>query len=96
VKQHAAMRDGPKGQAGCLGCHDPHATDVKGLLKRTGNDLCYACHRKDAFAKKVGHAPVAQSCQTCHDPHASPQEDILVKPVTELCQQCHAPSNPPW
>jgi predicted CXXCH cytochrome family protein len=89
--QHTALKDAGPTKLGCVGCHDPHASAVKGLLKRTGNDLCFTCHKREQFAGKVTHAVVAQDCRTCHDPHASAQADILARPAKALCQQCHDP-----
>ncbi|HSB78110.1 MAG TPA: cytochrome c3 family protein, partial [Candidatus Methylomirabilis sp.] len=54
--QHTALKDAAPPKIGCVGCHDPHASAVKGLLKRSGNDLCFACHKKEQFAGKTTHA----------------------------------------
>jgi len=39
--QHTALKDGK-----CLPCHDPHGSDEKGLLKKTGPELCFVCHQQ--------------------------------------------------
>jgi predicted CXXCH cytochrome family protein len=78
-KSHSALKDDAKGRAGCLGCHNPHAGPDKGLLKASGNGLCFGCHKQQAFAKKVKHAPDQQNCRTCHEAHASPDPEVLVK-----------------
>jgi len=53
--QHAALKDPAAPKIGCVGCHDPHASATKGLLKAAGNDLCFSCHKKEQFAGKVVH-----------------------------------------
>src|SRR3972149_2022405 len=60
IKAHTALTDTPKQRVGCTSCHNPHASNDKGLLKKTGNDLCFTCHKKEDFGKKVSHAPVTQ------------------------------------
>ncbi len=87
----------PAVQMGCERCHTgvdasaiPHKfTGAKGL-KTDPPELCYQCHSKDDFAKKIQHAPVAAgTCLSCHVPHSSTNESLLRKPGVELCKQCH-------
>lgn len=82
---------------GCQSCHTgvdasevPHSfTGEKGLSAQPP-DLCYQCHAKDAFTKKVRHAPVSDGkCLTCHTPHSSSNENLLTVQGNELCLQCH-------
>jgi len=87
----------PAAQMGCDSCHTgvdassiPHKfTGTKGL-KADAPSLCYDCHSKDEFTKKIQHAPVAGGmCLTCHDPHSSSNEALLSAKVPDLCKQCH-------
>jgi predicted CXXCH cytochrome family protein len=82
---------------GCQSCHTgvdasevPHTfTGEKGLSAQPP-DLCFQCHTKDAFTKKIRHAPVAEgNCLACHTPHSSSNESLLTAQGNELCLQCH-------
>ncbi|MEK6790739.1 MAG: cytochrome c3 family protein, partial [Deltaproteobacteria bacterium] len=77
----------------CLRCHDPHSSyktkGVPGLLRASGNDLCFLCHAKDAFEAKSVHAAVKQGCNTCHDPHSSDTKFVLLTDGNALCAKCH-------
>ena len=91
--------------AGCVACHDPHATDQDYMLLKPTNELCSGCH-PDVLLKTAGH-PVANhpvsaprerrrpgrqlTCASCHDPHGSPNGYMLIKPLLGglLCRECH-------
>jgi len=83
---------------GCAACHTAiDASDVphkktnkmaKGLSTELPG-LCYGCHNKGLFTKKVIHPALGMGCTTCHNPHASNAESLLVKPVGKLCLTCH-------
>jgi len=48
------------------------------LLKPVG-ELCLGCHDKEAFSRRIAHAPVKRgTCLACHEPHAS-REPLLLR-----------------
>jgi predicted CXXCH cytochrome family protein len=59
----------------CLGCHNPHASDEKALVRAPMAQMCGKCHidtmkRQQNITSK--HEPVAEGrCNECHDPHSS-------------------------
>ncbi len=83
---------------GCASCHTgidasdiPHKIvnkQAKGLAAEQP-DLCYGCHDKSMFDKKVVHAAVGMGCTGCHNPHASKNPKLLVAAVPDLCYTCH-------
>ncbi|ABS26040.1 cytochrome C family protein [Anaeromyxobacter sp. Fw109-5] len=77
----------------CVGCHDPHASKLPGLLAGAPNDICASCHGEvvPAGATSAHKPAVERKCTTCHDPHASETKGVLVKPTLELCGSCHKP-----
>jgi predicted CXXCH cytochrome family protein len=92
--------------AGCVVCHDPHATDQQFMLKKPINELCSGCH-PEVVAKSAGHPvanhPVSASserlrpgrrltCTSCHDPHGSDNRLMLIQSQLggRLCRGCHA------
>ena len=57
----------------CLTCHDPHGSNVRGLLVSDQKSLCLQCHAKQEAgakaAKDVHAAFAAGDCTSCHGPH---------------------------
>jgi predicted CXXCH cytochrome family protein len=88
---HAAL------QMGCDSCHTgvnassiPHKFKGNKGLKADSPGLCYECHSKNDFTRKVRHAPVAGGlCLSCHVPHSSTNNALLLKEANLLCRQCH-------
>lgn len=83
---------------GCESCHTAiDATDVPHIKKNKiakglsalPPDLCFGCHDKSMFGKKVVHAAVGMGCTGCHNPHASNAASLLLSPVEKLCVTCH-------
>jgi predicted CXXCH cytochrome family protein len=83
---------------GCASCHTGiDASDVP--HKMTNNrarglsaeqpELCYGCHDKSMFEKKVVHAAVGMGCTGCHNPHASKNPKLLTAEIPGLCYNCH-------
>ena len=83
---------------GCTACHTgvdaaevPHkmtGTVAKGL-SADQPDLCYGCHDKTKFTRKVVHPALAMGCTACHNPHASKNEKLLNAELPDLCFTCH-------
>ncbi len=75
----------------CTDCHDPHASNWKGLINQPPQQLCLTCHPIGAeLARDQVHSPVAQGwCIDCHDPHASNFKGMTPVSQTELCFRCH-------
>ena len=86
-------------QRGCPYCHTGIADARKVPHKKTGAvtkglsaeqpELCYECHDRRVFSKKVVHAAVGMGCTGCHNPHAGNNEKLLVAVVPDLCFNCH-------
>lgn len=76
----------------CMGCHTPHTSNEKKLLKEPMPKLCFSCHDKGPFTKKVIHKPVKAECNLCHAPHSSGAEKLLVAKKEKLCENCHKES----
>lgn len=79
---------------GCMACHTPHASHVKGLLRAPAKVLCVSCHPDVGSAiagATVSHDPVlaGEQCVTCHDPHASEHPKMLVASQGTVCLKCH-------
>jgi len=86
-------------QRGCPYCHTGIADALKVPHKKTNAitkglsaeqpELCYGCHGRSEFTKKVVHAAVGMGCTGCHTPHAGNNEKLLVAAVPDLCFNCH-------
>lgn len=83
---------------GCDSCHTaidasviPHrlTTKIPKGLSAEQPDLCYGCHDKGMFTKRVVHPALAMGCTVCHNPHVSNAASLLVDPVGRLCASCH-------
>ncbi|HEX8948645.1 MAG TPA: cytochrome c3 family protein [Dissulfurispiraceae bacterium] len=83
----------PAYKQGCYSCHtEAHQTGSKlrKFLFAQGVDLCWGCHDKAMFTKKVKHPPVAKGmCLSCHDVHTSDNQKLLLDPMPTLCFRCH-------
>jgi predicted CXXCH cytochrome family protein len=77
----------------CVSCHiTAHRKGAKypHYLSAEVTDLCWKCHKKTIFSRKVGHPPVAQNeCLSCHDVHTSDNKALLLAPMPDLCFKCH-------
>jgi predicted CXXCH cytochrome family protein len=83
---------------GCESCHTAiDATDtphikknkIKRGLSALPPELCFGCHDRLLFNKKVVHAALGKGCSGCHNPHASNAASLLIAPVENLCMTCH-------
>jgi predicted CXXCH cytochrome family protein len=79
----------------CVSCHTKaHITGTKEKFPRylsaSGVELCWGCHDKTKFSKKVGHPPVAKGeCLSCHEVHTSDYKGLLLKSMPDECFMCH-------
>ncbi len=82
----------------CVTCHDPHASDVKGILTMSLLELCDSCHDKTvakatgkdkAILSRHGIATEGKACMTCHAPHISKVPYLLTQKPKTLCLSCH-------
>jgi predicted CXXCH cytochrome family protein len=73
----------------CLSCHGAHAGQATGVLNRPSPDLCFTCHDRRPFQRKVVHGALESGCFNCHDPHSSNNKKLLTADVNTLCRQCH-------
>lgn len=75
----------------CTGCHNPHSSNSKKLLKSDQPDVCYGCHDKAKFSKKYVHRIInVGGCSSCHAPHISDYPYLLSSSEYDLCISCHA------
>ena len=67
----------PVSEGKCAGCHAPHASNFKKLLREGPQEvvLCFSCHKKKAEQVKAvefKHGPIRDGmCASCHKPHGS-------------------------
>ena len=80
----------------CANCHNPHASDHKGILTAPVLELCETCHDK-TFAKIKSKkslsthsvALTGKACLACHAVHTSKYPKLVTAPANELCLSCH-------
>ncbi len=76
----------------CEDCHLRHGVIPKLLLKKEGNQTCYACHEQNKIGmdKSFVHTALTRGkCIECHNPHASEQARLLKASEKDICYQCH-------
>lgn len=79
----------------CLECHNPHASDEKGLKRARCDRVCYSCHT-DTERRDKGKDPMykykhpdIERCTGCHVPHGSDYRLFLVSDENSSCGICH-------
>jgi predicted CXXCH cytochrome family protein len=88
----------PAVSMGCEACHT--AVDARDIPHRITNkiahglsadqpELCYGCHDRSMFEKKVVHPALGMGCTSCHNPHASKNAKLLKDEPPVLCYGCH-------
>jgi DmsE family decaheme c-type cytochrome len=84
----------------CTKCHSVHSGKGPMQLKKSSNESCYECHKKQkAEAKLPSHHPVAEGkmqCVSCHNPHGGPDGNLKAESVNETCFKCHAEKAGPF
>jgi predicted CXXCH cytochrome family protein len=79
----ARMPHKPVIEGRCTGCHTPHASNFKKLLKDGPQEtkLCFSCHKEKAAEIKNAsfiHGPIREGlCTACHTPHGSDSSYLL-------------------
>ena len=86
---HAALSEGS-----CTVCHDPHSSNLAGLMRETEQDMpaCMLCHTgmAEVMTDENVHDPVGKAdCAACHEPHSSDRPSLLVSDETNVCESCH-------
>jgi predicted CXXCH cytochrome family protein len=80
-------------EALCTTCHNPHASNRKGLLREVDNDIaCFVCHTAlaDTTSHPKAHVPFAQrDCAACHVAHGGSDPKLLRGTVDDVCKKCH-------
>ncbi|SNB47295.1 cytochrome c3 family protein [Geobacter sp. DSM 9736] len=80
----------PVAQGECGACHLPHSAPARKLLRAAGSSLCFTCHDRSSFSKKIGHGPVSSgNCLDCHTAHHSKIEKLLKPSNGPICFDCH-------
>jgi predicted CXXCH cytochrome family protein len=83
---------------GCTTCHAavdardvPHKMTNKNAkgLSADQPDLCFDCHDRSLFSKKLVHPAIGMGCTSCHNPHASKNAKLLTSEPPDLCYACH-------
>lgn len=91
--------------AGCIACHDAHATNNRFQLHKPTNELCVGCHtgiKKNGRGHPVKGHPVKGikdprrpdrefNCTSCHNPHGSDYKYLLIGDILggHVCGKCH-------
>lgn len=94
---NAKYKHPPVAEGKCTACHRPHSSDVKSLLKKNTQALCFTCH--DELADHVAesdsrHGPVKTGdCAACHNVHGSDKSRILNKYFPEEFYKEYKPEN---
>lgn len=80
---------------GCVGCHNPHQSEHKKLLRKApSSELCLSCHKEisNQQSEAVHHKLTAMNggCTNCHAAHGSSHPKLLTaENTTALCLKCH-------
>ena len=84
----------------CTKCHSVHNGQGPKNLKKSANETCYECHKKQkADMNLPSHHPVKEGkmeCVSCHNPHGGPLGNFKGESVQETCFKCHAEKAGPF
>ncbi len=71
----------------CTSCHQPHVTESKKLLLRSGQQICFYCHDSKTVTSNQIHKEIKETnCTECHNPHGSDNRFML---QAGICNKCH-------
>lgn len=79
----------------CLECHNPHASESKGLKRSSESKICFSCHtnterrikgKNPMF--KYKHSDI-EKCTNCHMPHGSNYRLFMISDENSSCGKCH-------
>ena len=76
----------------CTTCHNPHVSNIKGLMNDEIDSVCLKCHermRKLLDKVRMHSALKEGACTDCHRPHSGENKHLLVTAEKELCLECH-------
>jgi predicted CXXCH cytochrome family protein len=79
-------------QGKCSSCHNPHASDHRGLILDEINTLCLDCHThlNELLKKTNMHSALKRNtCTDCHYAHSGQTKHLLTKATNKLCWDCH-------
>lgn len=82
----------PFKQGLCSSCHNPHTSNIKGLLNGEINALCLGCHKdiRNLLSKASVHSALKDGrCTDCHYAHSGENKYLLVAEEKNLCRECH-------
>ena len=82
------------GATGCTSCHNPHAGEGSGMLRRDLSATCLQCHDPGGAAsglegRYTTHAGDVE-CTACHSPHGSEWPLLSPKDPIDVCGDCHS------
>lgn len=82
---------GPVAAGMCLGCHNPHASDQQGLLKKEPVALCLDCHPEVRQGPHV-IAGFSRSGHPLGEPFKGKEAEDPLRPGKRFyCASCHEP-----
>jgi predicted CXXCH cytochrome family protein len=78
----------------CTSCHNPHAGEGAGMMRKGTNATCLSCHdpgggRSGQEHRFSTHAEDIE-CVACHSPHGSENPLLFPDKQEEVCGSCHA------
>jgi len=80
----------------CTRCHNPHASQIRGLLRAKVNDLCLDCHLKSAAKHASRYLPTVELTSDHRIGHPYARHPVSGTPdpisgVEMSCISCHLP-----
>jgi predicted CXXCH cytochrome family protein len=80
-----------EGAMQCSGCHNPHGSASKPMLRGAAWETCVGCHTEKRGPYVFEHPPMrVEGCVNCHEPHGSVNRNLLLRREGRfLCLQCH-------
>ncbi len=82
---------GPVAAGKCMDCHDPHASDNAGLLKKEPAALCLDCHADVKKKPHVDRRVLRRRAPAGRREEGEAAEDPLRRGKPFYCASCHEP-----